>query len=37
MLTLRVKAAGEILGISLLDHIIIGDTRYISLLNEGML
>lgn len=36
-LTLRVKTAGEVLGILLLDHIIIGDTTYISLLNEGML
>lgn len=36
-LTRRVKAAGEVLGILLLDHIIIGDTTYISLLNEGIL
>lgn len=36
-LTARVKAAGEVLGISLLDHLIIGDTTYISFLNEGLL
>lgn len=36
-LTRRVKAAGEVLGILLLDHIIIGDTTYISFLNEGIL
>lgn len=36
-LTFRVKSAGEMLGISLLDHIIIGDTTYISFLNERLL
>lgn len=37
LLTLRVKEAGEALGIYLLDHIIIGDTTFISLRERGIL
>lgn len=36
-LTLRVSEAGKILGITLLDHIIIGDTTYVSLRKQGLL
>lgn len=36
-ITGRIKEAGELLGITLLDHIIIGDNRYISLKEERML
>ena len=36
-LTRRVKEAGELLGIRLLDHIIIGDNSYISLKERGVL
>ena len=36
-LTERIKQAGEILGISLLDHLIIGDNRYYSFVDEGMM
>ena len=36
-LTKRVKEAGELLGIRLLDHIIIGDNCYISLKERGIL
>ena len=35
--TYRVKEAGELIGISLIDHIIIGDNRYVSLKCEGFL
>lgn len=35
--TRRISRAGELLGIALLDHIIIGDRQYISLLKEGFL
>jgi DNA repair protein RadC len=35
-ITRRVKEAGELLGIKLLDHIIIGDT-YLSFVAQGML
>lgn len=34
-LTRRVRSAGEIVGIELLDHIIIGDNRYVSLRERG--
>lgn len=37
LLTKRVKEAGELLGIRLLDHIIIGDNCYISLKERGIL
>lgn len=36
-ITERIRQSGELLGISLLDHIIIGDHRYISFKEEGML
>ncbi|WP_077610808.1 RadC family protein [Clostridium sp. Marseille-P2415] len=36
-LTRRVKEAGELIGIQLLDHIIIGDNSYISLKERGIL
>lgn len=36
-LTRRVFQAGEIVGISLLDHIVIGDQRYVSFHEEGLL
>lgn len=35
--TLRVRQAGELIGISLVDHIIIGDNKYVSLKHEGVL
>ncbi len=35
--TERVKQAGELIGISLIDHIIIGDNKYISFKNSGLL
>lgn len=36
-LTLRVKAAGEIIGIGLLDHIVIGDSTYFSFKERGII
>lgn len=36
-LTKRVKEAGELIGIQLLDHIVIGDNSYCSFRKEGML
>lgn len=33
--TIRLKEAGELLGINIIDHIIIGDGKYISLKEEG--
>lgn len=36
-LTYRVKEAGDLIGIKLLDHIIIGDNSYISLKERGIL
>jgi DNA repair protein RadC len=36
-LTRRLTAAGEILGIRVLDHIVIGDGRYVSFADEGLL
>jgi DNA repair protein RadC len=36
-LSLRLKDAGELVGIELVDHIIIGDGKYISLKREGLL
>lgn len=35
LLTLRVKEAGELIGIDLLDHLILGDRKYISLREQG--
>ncbi|MCH1983321.1 DNA repair protein RadC [Ruminococcus sp. OA3] len=37
LITKRILEAGELLGIYLLDHIIIGDRRHISLCQEGMI
>ncbi len=36
-LTKRLTQAGEIIGIDVLDHIIIGDKNYLSLKREGVL
>jgi DNA repair protein RadC len=36
-LTRRLKEAGELIGIELLDHLVIGDNRYISLKEKGCL
>jgi DNA repair protein RadC len=33
----RLKEAGEILGIRVLDHIIIGDGAYVSFVEQGLL
>lgn len=37
LITKRIKEAGMILGIELLDHIIIGDNCYVSFVQEGLL
>lgn len=37
LVTRRIQEAGQLLGIELLDHIIIGDNCYVSLAAEGML
>ena len=37
VLTRRVKEAGELLGISLLDHIIIGDRCFVSMREQKMM
>ena len=36
-ITRRVQLAGEMLGISLIDHIIIGDNRFVSLKECGLM
>ena len=36
-ITRRVQLAGEMLGISLIDHIIIGDNRFVSLKESGLM
>ena len=36
-ISLRIKEAGKIIGINLLDHIIIGDNRFISLKDKGLI
>ena len=36
-ITKRLKEAGELLGIKVLDHIIIGNGRYMSFADEGLL
>jgi DNA repair protein RadC len=36
-LTRRLKEAGELMGIRVLDHVIIGDTSYVSLADRGLL
>ncbi|MFR3358578.1 MAG: JAB domain-containing protein [Eubacterium sp.] len=33
--TIRMKKAGEMIGISLLDHLILGDYQYVSLKERG--
>ena len=35
VLTKRIQGAGKLIGIKVLDHVIIGDGRYVSLLGEG--
>ena len=35
--TQRVKEAGSLIGIKLMDHIIIGDNKYVSLKERGLL
>ena len=37
LLTMRMKEAGDVLGIVLVDHVIIGDTAYMSFKEPGML
>ncbi len=36
-ITKRIVKSGEILGISVLDHVIIGDNKFISLKTEGLI
>jgi DNA repair protein RadC len=36
-ITKRLKEAGEIMGIKLLDHIIVGDGEYLSFVERGLL
>lgn len=36
-ITTRLKQCGELLGIRILDHIIVGDGRYVSLADRGLL
>ena len=36
-ITKRLKEVGELIGVKVLDHIIIGDGRYISFADEGIL
>jgi DNA repair protein RadC len=36
-ITKRLKEIGELLGVKVLDHIIIGDGRYMSFADEGVL
>jgi DNA repair protein RadC len=36
-LTARLKQAGELLGIAVLDHVVIGEGRYVSLREQGLL
>lgn len=36
-ITIRLKQSGELLGIRVLDHIIVGDARYVSLADRGLL
>ena len=37
LLTIRLREAGEILGIQVIDHVIFGDNRYVSLKERGQL
>ena len=36
MVTKRIRDAGTLIGITLMDHIIIGDNRYMSLKEQGI-
>ena len=36
-ISLRLKEAGELMGVRVLDHIIIGDEGYVSLADQGLL
>lgn len=36
-ITQRLKDAGELLGIRILDHVVIGDDRYVSFSDDGLL
>ncbi len=36
-ITKRLKEVGELLGVRLLDHLIVGDGRYVSFADEGLL
>lgn len=36
-ITKRIKKAGEIIGINLIDHLIIGEKKYLSLKEKGYL
>ena len=36
-ITRRLREAGQLLGVSLLDHVVIGDERYISFADDGIL
>jgi DNA repair protein RadC len=36
-ITRRLKEAGELMGVAVLDHIIIGDGRYISFTSQGIM
>jgi len=37
VITKRLKDAGEVMGIKLLDHIIVGDGEYVSFAERGIL
>lgn len=36
-LTIRLCEAGKVLGISVLDHVVIGDSRYVSFRETGLI
>ena len=36
MLTARLVSAGELLGIAVLDHVVVGDGRYVSFADQGL-
>jgi DNA repair protein RadC len=36
-ITRRLKEAGELLGIKVLDHVIVGDKEYVSFVERGLL
>ena len=37
LLTCRIREAGEVVGITLIDHLIIGDKRYLSFRRENLM